>query len=125
MLTLDKFRAEAFIDEQFKPIVLAFVDGGPDRYPWYPKVVENAIDHFQKNNLDTFIVLTVAIGMSAYTYVEQKMAPLSQAFTGILILFGNHLGSQNRTIDGDINFRKAGELLAEILEESMMDGHLS
>ena len=128
-MTLDEFKAEVFIDGQVKPIILGFVDGGPDENPRYPKVIENAIDHFRKYNLDAFIVMTLASGMSAYNYVERRMAPLSKALAGILLphdSFGNHLDSQNRTIDVELektNFRKAGEVLAEIWGELVMDGH--
>ena len=112
LLTLNEFKAEAFIDGQFKPIILAFVDGGPDENPRCPNVIEYAIDHFRKYNLAAFIVLTLVPGMSAYNYVEQRMAPLGKALAGILLphdSFGNHLDSQNRTTDAESekkNFRK-------------------
>ena len=73
--------------------------------------------------------MTLASGMSAYNYVERRMAPLSKALAGILLphdSFGSHLDSQNRTIDAELekeNFRKAGEVLAEIWGELVMDGH--
>ena len=43
LLTLDEFKAETFIDGQVKPMILAFVDGGPDENPRYTKVIENTI----------------------------------------------------------------------------------
>ena len=94
MLTLDEFKEEAFINGEVKPIVLAFVDGGPDENPRFPKVLSVAIDHFRKHNLDAYIAMTHAPGMSAYNYVERRMAPLSKAMVGILLpydTFGNHL----------------------------------
>ena len=51
MLTLDEFKDEALDDGQVKPIVLAFVDGGPDENPRFPKVLTVAIDHFRKYNM--------------------------------------------------------------------------
>ena len=57
------------------------------------------------------------------------MAPLSKALAGILLphdTFGNHLDSQNKTVDLDLekrNLKKAGEVLAEIWGELVMDGH--
>ena len=54
MLTLDEFKAEAFIEGQVKPIILAFVDGGPDENPRYPKVIENTIDNFSKIQFGCF-----------------------------------------------------------------------
>ena len=74
--------------------LVAFVDGGPDENPRYSKVIENTVDHFRKYNLDAFIVMTLASGMSAYNYVERRMAPLSKALAGILLphdSFGSHL----------------------------------
>ena len=73
--------------------------------------------------------MTLASNMSAYNYVERRMAPLSKALAGILLphdYFGSHLASQNRTIDTELdkkNFRKAGKVLAEIWEELVIDGH--
>ena len=130
LLTLDEFKAEAFIDWQVKPIILAFVDGGPDENPRYPKVIENTIDHFRKHNLDAFIVMTLASGMSAYNYVERRRAPLSKALAGILLphdSFGSHLDSQNRKIDAELekkHFPKSGEVITEIWGELVMDQHL-
>ena len=129
LLTLGEFKAEAFIDGQVKPIILIFVDGGPDENPRYPKVIENTVDHFRKHNFDAFIVMTLASGMSAYNYVERRMAPLSKALAGILLphdSFGSHLDSQNRTTDAELekkNFRKVGEVLAEIWVDLVTDGH--
>ena len=111
--------------------LVAFVDGGSDEKPRYPKVIENTVDHFRKYNLDAFIVMTLASGMSAYNYVERRMAPLSKALAGILLphdSFGSHLDSQNRTTDAELekkSFRKAGKVLAEIWGELVMDGWTS
>ena len=52
ILTLQEFKDEAFVDGNVKPIVLAFVGGGPDENPRYPKVLKVAVDHFRKYNLD-------------------------------------------------------------------------
>ena len=128
ILSLDAFKDEAFIEGQVKPIILAFVDGGPDENPRYPKVQEVAIDHFKKYNLDAYIVMTLASGMSAYNYVERRMAPLSKALAGVLLphdTYGNHLDSEGKTTDTELekkNFQKAGESLAEIWGEMIIDG---
>ena len=34
-------------DGEVKPIVLTFVDGGPDENPRFPKTLDVAIDHFR------------------------------------------------------------------------------
>ena len=44
ILTIEEFKDEAFVD--VKPIALAFVDGGPDENPRYPKMLKVAVDHF-------------------------------------------------------------------------------
>lgn len=129
ILSLDAFKDEAFIEGHVKPIVLAFVDGGPDENPRYPKVQQVAIEHFKKYNLDAYIVMTLASGMSAYNYVERRMAPLSKALAGVLLphdIYGNHLDSEGKTTDTELekkNFQKAGESLAEIWGEMIIDGY--
>ena len=73
--------------------------------------------------------MTLALLMSVYNYVGRRMAPLRKGLAGILVSldsFDNHLDSQNRTIDIELekkNFAKAGEVLAEIWGELVMDGH--
>ena len=68
-------------------------------------------------------------GMSAYNYVERRMSPLSKALTGVLFpydSFGNHLDSDRKTVDIEMeksNFRKAGNILADIRSQLILDGH--
>jgi hypothetical protein len=56
------------------------------------------------------------------------MAPLSRFLAGIILpyeTFGSHLNSQGRTIHDDLeksNFKKAGEILAEVWNEAIIDG---
>ena len=129
LLSLDALKEDALIDGQVKPIVLAFVDGGPDENSRFPKFQQVAIDHFKKYNLDAYIVMTLASGMSAYNYVERRMAPLSKALAGVLLphdTFGNHPDSEGKTRDPEMekqNFKRAGESLAEIWSELVLDGH--
>ena len=85
LLSLDDLKEDALIDGQVKPIVLAFVDRGPDENPRFPKVQQVAIDHFKTYNLEAYIVMTLASGISAYNYVERIMAPLSKALAGVLL----------------------------------------
>ena len=55
------------------------------------------------------------------------MAPLSKALAGLLLpydTFGNHLDSQGRTIEVELekhNFKKAGEVLCEVWNELLID----
>lgn len=41
-------------DMMIKPVVVFTVDGVPDENPHYQKVIEVAIHHFVKSNLDVF-----------------------------------------------------------------------
>lgn len=112
-----------------KPILIRFVDGDPDQNPHNEKVIQAAIDQFKKYNFDAVIVATNAPGRSCFNQVERKMAPLSKKLVGILLphdRFGSHLDSQQRTIDVELekkNFENAGEALAEIWSEVVIDGH--
>lgn len=47
VMGLEEFASVARNGDQVKPIVLAFVDGGPDENPRFPKVLSVAIDHFR------------------------------------------------------------------------------
>ena len=61
--------------------------------------------------------MTHASGMSAYNYVERRMAPLSKALAGGILdheACGSHLDASGKTIDDDLekkNFNVAGEVL--------------
>lgn len=112
-----------------KPILIRFVDGGPDQNPHNVKVIQAAIDQFQTFNFDVVLVTTNAPGRSCFNQVERKMAPLSKKLVGVLLShdhFGSHLDSQQRTTDVELekrNFKNAGEVLAEIWSEVVIDGH--
>ena len=59
-------------------------------------------------------------GQSAYNIVESRMAPLSHDLAGLILPhdhFGSHLNDSGVTINAElekINFKKAGEILAEV-----------
>ncbi|UJR25996.1 hypothetical protein I4U23_007343 [Adineta vaga] len=112
---------------QVKPIVIITVDGGPDENPRFPKTLVAAIRKFRKYNLDTLFVLTHAPGQSAYNVVERRMAPLSHDLAGLILPhdhFGTHLNDSGVTVNHElerINFRKAGEVLAEVWCGSIID----
>lgn len=126
---LDIFK-EIIRDEagRVKPVVMISSDGGPDENPRYPKVLANAIQHFTKHDLDGLFMFTNAPGRSAFNRVERRMAPLSRELSGVILphdSFGSHLDDRGRTIDKDLekkNFRKAGEVLAEIWGNVVIDG---
>jgi len=110
-----------------KPILIILVDGGPDENPRYGETIKFACSNFIKLNLDALFLSTQAQGRSAYNPVEGRMAPLSRFLAGIILpyeTFGSHLNSQRATVDQSLeklNFRKAGETLAEVWSEAVID----
>ncbi|CAF3380058.1 unnamed protein product [Rotaria socialis] len=113
---------------EVKPIVIVNVDGGPDENPRFPKTLVANIRKFKKYNLDALFVLTYAPGQSAYNIVESRMAPLSHDLAGLVLphdYYGSHLNDSGVTINVDLeklNFRKAGQILAERWNQSVIDG---
>lgn len=89
------------------------------------------VHHFVKFDLDAIFVACNAPGRSAYNRVERRMAPLSRALVGVILPhdhYGTHLDSQGRTIDTELektNFSYAGTALAEVLSETIIDGHVT
>ena len=114
-------------NKMIKPILIMSVDGGPDENPRYQKVIDVAIHHFVKQNIDAMFVATNAPGRSAYNRVERRMAPLSRELSGLILPhehFGSHLDTQGRTIDEELeklNFKYAGETLSEIWKQVSID----
>ena len=93
------------------------MDGGPDENPSFPKTIDVYIQHF-KRDFDVLLVTTNAPGLSAYIFVEQKMAPLSKELAGRIPhdLFGNHLDTQKKTVDLELekeNFTRQGRFWVE------------
>jgi len=105
------------------------VDGGPDENPRYPKTLNAAYMAFRDNNLDALFVACHAPGHSAYNAVERRMAPLSHDLSGFILPhdhYGCHLDSSGKTTDSDLeiaNFQKAGETLAEVWSQTVIDGY--
>lgn len=129
LLQLASFKEVAMHEGCVKPIFLVFVYGGPDENPRFPKTLAVAIDRFKKHNLDAYVAMTHAPGMSAYNYVERRMAPLSKELAGMILphdAFGSHLNASGKTIDAELeqkNFKKTGEVLAEIWSNLVLDGY--
>ena len=48
-------------DGKIKPIVVLSTDGGPNENPRYKKVIQNAIQHFKKYDLNALLVITNAL----------------------------------------------------------------
>lgn len=72
-------------------------------------------------------VATNAPGRSAFNRVERRMAPLSKHLTGVVLpydTYGTHLDARGKTFDVDLelkNFQAAGEALAELWNELVID----
>jgi hypothetical protein len=129
-LTGPKDFNESIMNEgRVKPIIINTVDGGSDENPRYPQVLHQAISHFKKYDLDAIFIATHAPGQSAYNAVERRMAPLSRDLTGLILPhqhYGSHLNSNGATINSELellNFKKAGETLAEIWSETVIDNY--
>ncbi|KAG5891686.1 hypothetical protein JTB14_020103 [Gonioctena quinquepunctata] len=104
LLTIESFsKCIKNIDSKVKPVLIISSDGGPDENPRYRR--------------------------SAFNRVERRMAPLSRELTGVVLphdSFGTHLDSSGRTLDESLekdNFKKAGDILAEIWSAVCIDGH--
>lgn len=112
-----------------KPVLIIISDGGPDENPRYEHVIEVAVHHFVKRDLDGLFIATNAPGRSAYNRVERRMAPLSRDLCGLILPhdeFGNHLNNRNETIDVELekkHFQKAGEILANVWSENIIDNY--
>jgi hypothetical protein len=126
---LEPFQSLMKYDGVIKPVFLAFVDGGPDENPRFPNTIAVAAQRFKKFNLDAYLATKHAPGMSAYNYVERRKAPLSRKLTGVILphdSFGSHLDASGRTTNSHLekeNFKKAGEILAEIWNTLVIDDY--
>lgn len=113
----------------FKPIMILLVDGGPDEGPRFPKTLKYAAVNFKRCNFDALFVATHAPGQSASNPVERRMAPLSKDLCGVILphdVYGSHLNKSGKTVDIELekkNFKKCGELLADLWSERVIDGY--
>ena len=80
-------------------------------------------------SIKVFCILSCISGSSTYNPVERRMAPLTKDTSGVILpfdTFGTHLNASNKAIDMELekkNFKAAGEILAEIWSESIINGH--
>ena len=78
--------------------------------------------------LDCLIEVTEAPGLSAFNKAERRMFFLSKELGGVLLphdTFGSHLVN-GKTVDEDLemkNFQAAGEVLAHLWGNMMIDSH--
>lgn len=126
---IDEFRSILYRDDgTTKPVLVILVDGGPDENPRYKETIKFACANFVHLQLDALFISTQAPGRSAYNPVERRMAPLSRFLAGLILphdAFGTHLNSRGQTVDETLemeNFRKAGQTLADVWGEAVIDG---
>ncbi|CAF1271257.1 unnamed protein product, partial [Rotaria sp. Silwood1] len=130
LVKLQEFKNAALdVSNKVKSIVIITLDGGPDENPRFPKTLASSIDIFKTHDLDALFVLAHAPGQSAFNAVERRMAPLSHDLSGLILPhdhFGTHLDANGNTIDFELekqNFKKAGEVLAEVWSDTVIDCH--
>ena len=116
-------------DNDYKPVLIKTVDGGPDENPRFEKNVLGACQLKKKYKFDAVIEVTNAPGLSAYNRVERRMHPLSLSMAGVILphdTFGTHLDNQGKTVNFELekdNFAAAGKVLAEVFSNIKIDGH--
>ena len=114
-------------DGSTKPILILTRDGHDG--PRFPTTRNTLINIFKEHDLDFIYCVCNASGLSAYHFIERRMAPLSAALAGVVLphsSFGSHLDDQGNTIDSELelkNFEKASEILCDIWSNITLDGH--
>jgi hypothetical protein len=101
----------------------------PTDYTRFPKTLITSINRFKKYNLDAYFLIAQAPGQTAYNIVERRLAALSQDLTGLVLphdYFGTHLNISGITVDTEIekiNFKRTGDVLAEVWSMDKIDQH--
>ena len=122
----DAFKTD---DGRIKPVMIKGTDGGPDENPRFEKNINMGCKTFKELNLDLYIEVTNAPGLSAFNKVERKMFHLSKELTGVLLphdKYGSHLDNAGKTIDLELeirNFEAAGTTLGKIWGDLVIDGY--
>ena len=127
ILNLEEFEPFLKHQDKVKPIWIFTRDGHDG--PRFPTTRQTLIKFFQDHNLDLLVAVCNAAGLSAYHFIERRMAPLSKQLAGIVLphdSFGTHLDANGVTVDPKKemeNFKKAGETLAGIWSDSTIDNY--
>ena len=122
----DVFRAES---GQMKHVMIKGTDGGPDENPRFEKNIFMGCKTFRDFDLDLYIEVTNAPGLSCFNKCERKMFHLSKELTGVLLphdTYGSHLDNSGKTVDTELelkNFKAAGTTLCEIWKRLVIDGY--
>lgn len=115
---------------EVKPIIIMNTDHiNPMDYTRFRKTLYLSIQKFKKYNLDAFILFTQASGQTIFNVVERRLALLSHDLAGLVLpdnYFATHLSVSGLTIDAELeknNFKRTGEILAEVWNMNMIDRH--
>ena len=83
------------------------VDGGPDENPRFHNNINMGCKTMIDFNLDCYIEVTNAPGLSAYNRAERRMYHLSKELTGVVLpydTFGTHIVN-GATVDTDLEIK--------------------
>ena len=87
------------------------------------------INIFKEDDIDYLFCVCNAAGLSAFHFIERRMAPLSAALSWVVLphaYFGSNLDDQGNPVDDELelrNFQKADELLCELWNNISIDNH--
>ena len=133
LVTFVKMRPEVFhitgSTTEVKPILVKSVDGGPNKNPRFFNNIVMGCKTFKELDLDCYIEVTNAPGLSAYNRCERRMYHLSKEMTALVLpyqTFGSHLNSSGVTIGEDLekdNFKAAGKVLSEVWTNLVIDSY--
>ena len=110
-----------------KPIRILTRDGHDG--PKFPSTRNTLFNIFKEHDLDFLFCVCNASGLSAYHFIERRMAPLNAALAGVVLPhdhFGSHLDASGNTNDVELekkNFQKADEILCDIWSNIAIDNH--
>ena len=77
--------------------------------PRFPSTRNTLASIFKEHDLDFIFCVCNAAGLSAYHFIERRMASLSAALAGVVLPhdhFGSHLDDSGNTIDIDLERKK-------------------
>ena len=100
------------------------------RSSWNSKISKKmvfAIQHLKKYILNALHISTHVPSLYSYNQIERRMDPLSKTWSGSLLphgKFGTHLYSSRKSFNTNLekhNIKAAGKILANVLEEVVLD----
>ena len=97
--------------------------------PRFPKTRKALTNFFKENDIDFFFAACNTRGLSAYHFIERRIATMSREHDGFILphdYYGTHLNCNGNTTDRGKelqNFRKAGNLLPDIWSNAVIDSY--